>query len=134
MVAFITLLTTSACGDTQNEEGEKGYESKTYEHEITISAYEADTVLTVQEFVRAIESIRTDANWLTTEIFDSAADSLKLKVTCLRNTTTATRSGKILVTSKNKDQLTLKVNQKYLDGFEDLHNNVSDQPALAPGR
>ena len=134
MVAFITLLTTSACGDTQNEEGEKGYESKTYEREIVFSAYETDTVLTIQEFAQAIESIRTDADWLNTEIFDSAADSLKLKVTCLRNNTTGTRSDQILVTSKNKDLLTLKVTQKYLDGFEDLHDNVSDQPALAPGR
>ena len=55
MVALIALLTTSACGDTQNEEGEKGYESKTYEREIVFSAYETDTVLTIQEFAQVIE-------------------------------------------------------------------------------
>ncbi len=132
---LMALLATLGCDPAENKEDNgQDPKGKNYEREIVFGAYETDTILTVSEFTSAIKNIENNTDWLFVRIDDSSADAYKLRVICLKNTTAQTRSAQIEVSSNDNDLLTLKVTQYVLNGFEDLHNNVSDQPALAPGR
>ena len=127
----IVALALISCGD---ESKESEYESIFLEKEISLSSYGADTIISVKEFVSEITEIKNNAEWLSIEILHSTNNSCTFKVICQKNTTTVIRATVINITCKNGDTLTLKVNQGVVDGFEDLHDIVTDQPTFAPYR
>ena len=136
IITFIFALSMASCGE--NGEEEKEYEPKSYELELSIDGYAVDTVIPVREFVSAIETITEDADWLDVAISDAGPDSAKvsyqLRIACARNTTASVRTTDVVVTCTNKDALKITVNQGILDGIEDIHDNVTDKPALTPIR
>jgi len=136
IVICLFVLAMVSCGDKENEE--KEYEPKSFELELNIDGYAIDTVIPIKEFISAIETITEDADWLDVAINDAASDSAKmsyqLRIACTRNTTTSVRTTDLTVTCTNKDALKITINQGILDNFDDLHDNVTDKPALAPLR
>ena len=128
LIACLAILSTFGCGDNKDEN-----ETKLFHREFVIDGHESDTVFTVPEFTSVIEDIKNDSDWLLTEILDSNG-TINIKVICTKNNTTAFRSTIITVVCKNGDTLTITVKQDILDDFDDIHNNQSDKPALAPLR
>ena len=128
----LAVLTMVSCGSKGDMEPE--HEPKTLDLEIVLGGNEIDTIIAVKDFQSAITEIKVNDVWLSAEIIDSADDSCQFKVICAKNTTTSIRLTQVIITCKNGDTLTLKVTQKVLDGFDDLHDNVTDQPAMAPAR
>ena len=140
IIALFAALTIFSCENPEEEviEKQNEYKGKSFERELQFAGYAVDTVIPVNEFVSAIDKITKDADWLNVAISDAGSDSAKvsyqLRIACTRNTTTSARSTDVVVTCVNTDTLKLKVNQSLLDGFDDLHDNVTDQPALTPTR
>lgn len=128
-------LSMMSCGNGENQEE---YEPKSFERELLFGGYAVDTVFTVNELASAIEKITEDADWLDVALSDAGSDSTKvvyeLRIACTRNNTTSVRSTDVVIFCTNKDVLALKVNQGIMDGVDDYHDNVTDQPALAPIR
>lgn len=129
----MAALTIVSC-DSQGSNEEPEYEIKVLEREILFSGYGMDTLITVKDFTSPVKEIKNDADWLVTEIQDSAEGGFVFKVICSKNATANVRTSEITITFNNGDKFTLKVTQKVIDGFDDVHDSVTDQPALAPGR
>lgn len=132
-IALVAILSAIGC-ESDNDGKEDEPNGKSFELSVEVDAYESDTVLTIKDFTSLISDIRSDAEWVSASITDSSSDDVKLKLTYSKNTTAQIRTAKIDVVSKNDFTLTLKVSQKVMESFDDLHDNVSDQPALAPIR
>ena len=127
----LAIITMAACNKKSQE---PEYESKQLECEVQFKGYESDTVITVFEFSSTIKDIQNDTDWLIIEIKDSVPNNYKLGIICSKNVTSSVRKAEIVVVCKNGDTLTLKVTQDVLDEIEDIHNNVTDQPAYVPSR
>ena len=113
---------------------QKVFVGKSFVRELAFDGYEQDTILSIDEFTSVIDEVTNDADWVKVQsLKDSIPGLVQLEVLCSKNTTTAVRSSDVVLIS-HRDTLTLKVNQDILKGFDDVHDNVTDQPALAPGR
>ena len=128
----MALLSVSAVSCYEIDDNK--HKGQIYERTVEFSAYETDTVFSFQEFISAIDKIDNQSDWLTAEIYDSSSDSLKLRVSCTRNTTTGIRSALVTITCRNTDVMNLNVTQKIAVGVDDIHDVVSDRPVLAPAR
>lgn len=110
------------------------YVGKSYVSELSFDGYEQDTILAINEFTYVIDEIRNDADWLEAQsVTDTISNLTQLEILCSKNATTTIRSTDVVLIS-HRDTLTLKVSQNVLKGFEDPHDNVTDQPALTPIR
>ena len=78
--------------------------------------------------------IQNNTDWLDVEAAYSITNAYQVKVTCYKNTSSCVRYAEVSVFCKNGDCLKIKVKQNVITGLEDVHNNVSDQPALSPLR
>ena len=140
IVAIIASLSMFSCENPEEEitNNENEYKGKSFERELLFDGHAVDTVIPVNEFVSEIDKIIEDTDWLDVAINNAGSDSTRviyqLRIACTRNTTTSARSTGVVVTCVNKDTLKLKVNQSLLDSFDDLHDNLTDQPALTPTR
>ena len=138
IVACLALLSFMSCDQKDAEKAaEKAglIEIKLLEREIVLNGYSnADTVIAIPDFSSSIKSIKCDAEWLEVEVQDTVPDKYQLKVVCYQNTTANIRSTQVVVTCENGDKLTLKVTQKVMGEFDDIHNVVTDQPSFAPVR
>lgn len=140
LVSCMALLTAIGCDGTKaeglEEDKEKEAESqgKSVTLDLLISGYAADTTITVPDFTSLIDTIQNNCLWLDLKILESGNDKCKLKLGCNKNSTANIRTTQITVLFKNKDVLNLNIKQKVVDAMEDIHDHVSDQPALAPKR
>lgn len=132
---IICLFTLSMISCDNNKEDNEG---KSFKRELLFSGYAVDTVITVNELASAIDKVTEDADWLDLAIQDAISDSTqtsyKLIIACTKNNTSSVRSTDVVITCQNKDVLTLIINQGIFDGINDVHDNVTDQPALVPIR
>lgn len=131
-ICLIAALTMMSCGNQDEKEPEN--KVKTLEAELTLDGYGADTIITVKEFEAEISEVKNDTDWLAAELLDVTTDGYQIKLICRKNTTANARKAEIVITCKNQDSLTLKITQGVCNGFDDVHDNVSDQPPLAPMR
>lgn len=134
IVFCLALLTVIGCDKGLEGDKDAEYKSKAVTLDIVIDGYAADTTLTVPDFTSLIDTIQNNCLWLDLRILESQNNRCKLQLGCYKNGTANIRTAKITVLFKNKDILNLNVKQNVIDAFEDIHDNVSDQPALAPMR
>lgn len=131
----LSVFTMMSCENNESEtDNEEPQDVQILETGLYLSGYETDTVITVKDFISVISEIKKDVDWLGAEVVDSSQDGCKIHIVCDKNTTALNRKAKIVFTFKNGFVLTLNVTQDVVYDFEDIHNNVSDQPALAPVR
>ena len=132
ILAGLFLLSLSSCDDAgESSEEIKG---KSFEREIVIDGNPIDTLITIKDFTSAITKIEETSDWLEVTIQGTASDVFQIKIVCSKNTTTDIRSAEVFVTCDNGDKLKLTVSQSVISEFDDIHNNVTDQPALTPMR
>ena len=125
-------MSLSSCDDAgESSEEIKG---KSFEREIVIDGNAIDTLITIKDFTSAITKIEENSDWLDVTIQGESSDVFQIKIVCSKNTTTDTRSAEVSVICDNGDKLKLTVSQSVINEFDDIHNNVTDQPALAPMR
>jgi len=141
IIACIAAFSLTSCDEDQNIQDIKDNyltQGQTFERELLFDGHAVDTIISANELASAIVNITEEADWLNVAINDTGSDTTKvaskLRIACTRNNTTSVRSTDVVVTCANKDVLTLKINQGILDGLDDVHDNVTDQPALAPIR
>lgn len=134
----LVIMSVVGCDQKKDEVEieEKGteYQSKTFDCEMELAGYLSDTIITVADFFSDIEIIQNNTDWLDVEAAYSITNAYQVKVTCYKNTSSCVRYAEVSVFCKNGDCLKIKVKQNVITGLEDVHNNVSDQPALSPLR
>ena len=134
-LACLSVLAMLSCENQESvTDDEEQQEVRMLETSLYLSGYGIDTVITVKDFISAISEIKKDVDWLGAEIAETSADDCKIRIFCHKNATVQARKADVVFTFINGYVLTLKVTQDVVDAFEDIHNNVSDQPALAPAR
>ena len=128
IVLITVLMALTSCG--KNETREKIYATQ----EILLNATDTTLVINIDKLYSPITEIQNSAEWLEIEILTYTTGSPQLKVTCLENNLPNKRIISILIKNKEGDEITLIITQNVKSALEDLHNNISDQPALAHKR
>jgi len=125
---FFFVVSTNGCSNKDK------YESKSYEREITVDGNKTDSIITIEEISSDIITIDSDDDWLYASKYNSNTTNYQLRLVCFKNVSASIRSSRIHIACKNGDKLTLIVIQGVINGLNDLHDIVTDQPALAPER
>ena len=131
LICWIVLCITG-CNPKENKV--PIYESKAFECAIAFCEYKSDTIMTADFLITPIVKIENEKDWVVVALIDGNNDSIQFKVSCSPNNTAYIRTAEIILICDNGDTLTLRITQDVMTKFDDIHNTISDQPALAPVR
>ena len=138
LVSILALLLVYSCYDNKSEvydnEQEPGYERKTVLIDLEIKGYPLDTIICVPGLTSHIDTILNESVWFELKFVESDFEKCKLEISCDKNNTAFKRTSQLEILFNNKDTLKLTVSQNVVDGFDDIHDIVSDQALFAPQR
>lgn len=145
ILASMTVLLFTACGGSSSDDGggstpagPSSPDAQTYQQNVTLSATDADKIVTLNKLTSAIQTYSGGADWLTVlkESYASGSPALRLKATnnVRDGETTQARSCNVTIVSASGDKVILTVTQDGAErkaGIDDSHDVVSDQPAYS---
>lgn len=132
LLALVGCFVFAACGSDDPEEIIPGTgEAKEYAETYNIPAEGCDITYTLMDLKSKITTVSAATDWLEISIQDYSTGSPSIKITAKPNDNVSERRYIVTINTVNGDKLTLTLIQagKQPDGIDDIHNNVSDQPA-----
>lgn len=136
-IVLICSLFVCACPDSSPTPDPEG---TVYKQTVTLPSTDADVVVTLGDLNTAVRELDGLADWLTVikQSYISGAPSVRL--IAQDNDGDGDRSCVVTVTATSGDKVLLSVLQKKKEqqepktGIDDLHGDVTDQPAYSRGR
>ena len=139
ILASMAVFLLTACGGGSSDDGDGSTpDGQTNRQSVTLSATNADMVVTLNKLTTEIQTVTGAANWLTVikESYTSGAPTLRLTATdnVKDGETTGNRSCNVTIIAKSGDKVILTVTQEGSEsktGIDDSHDVMTDQPAYS---
>lgn len=87
--------------------------------------------ITLSQLNAEVTNISTSAEWVSASKSNYTSGAPSIHITVQPNKGTTERSCTMLITSANKDELTLTIEQEAPPAIDDMHNETSGTPAYS---